>query len=72
MKIYLPNGKNVTLTQIQEAVNLNVLPLQHGYWKLRNTPMEVYYDCSVCGCEKPVTEYDMTFCPFCGAVMDDE
>ena len=50
-----------------------------GHWIEHNTPNSTYYDCSLCGCVAPCTEFAdsylwklSNFCPDCGADMRGE
>lgn len=55
------------LTEIEYAPAADVAEVKHGKWIERQYEMEIYYQCSACGCN----DYgDSPYCPYCGAKMD--
>ena len=57
-------GYTPDMTKIPTA---DVAEVKHGKWIERQYEMEIYYQCSACGCN----DYgDSPYCPYCGAKMD--
>lgn len=69
------SGMTVDVKYIEALPSVN--PQQKtGYWIKHNTGHSIYYDCSLCGCVAPCTEFADSFiwklsayCPDCGAKM---
>ena len=63
---------------------INALPpaqleQKRGRWVRHDTGHSIYYDCSLCGCAAPCTEFSdsfiwklSTYCPDCGAKMGND
>ena len=68
-------GENELIGEYEYAIANGTL-LPKGHWVEHNTPNSTYYDCSLCGCVAPCTEFAdgflwklSNFCPDCGADM---
>lgn len=72
------HAPDMTVTEFVEDCLSPVNPQESktGHWIEHNTPNTCYYDCSLCGCVAPCTEFAdsylwklSNFCPNCGAKM---
>ena len=55
----------------------DVVEVKHGRWIEKETYLDIYYDCSICGesfcfLEGSPTDNSYKYCPNCGAKMDGE
>lgn len=59
--------------KIDDAPGVEAEPVRHGRWihRMHRIFGNTYdYECSVCGCDYALAEYN--YCPNCGAKMDAE
>ena len=66
---------NSDVSDIKDAI-INGTQPKKGYWVKHDILNNTYYDCSLCGCVAPCTEFAdsfvwklSNFCPDCGAYM---
>lgn len=72
-------GYDDCLTAVQDTISdipaADVTEIIHGKWidKLveNNGVAEVKSVCSLCECETPNKQYELLYCPYCGALMDN-
>ena len=69
---------NAELQKIfDEALGDDVAPVKRGKWSEKETLLDIYYDCSICGesfcfIEGDPIQNQYKYCPNCGATMDGD
>lgn len=72
-------GYDDCLTAVQDTISdipiAEVKSIVHGEWIdqfVENNGVErVKRFCSLCECETPNKQYELPYCPYCGALMDN-
>ena len=74
-----PSYWYVSMGQINNAPTVEAKPIRHGRWKkvceiryVGDSYLRSLYECSVCGADFQEIGYGYSYCPNCGAKMDEE
>ena len=75
---FTAEGVGEAIEKVKQAYTADVVEVRHGFW----TAHPASYECSICGNEffvegyaedyDAVEDYDLHYCPNCGAKMDGE
>lgn len=61
---------DILLNFLDNAPTIEAKPVVHAHWKYYKSASIEFFQCSRCG--EPVVSDEYSYCPHCGAQMDEE